>query len=296
MAWAWAAADRNVRAPVAIDARQAIWGVEDEAPFAAMVSLNMIHIAPWGSALGLLAGAGRLLRPDGILYLYGPFMRAGAHTAPSNAAFDADLKRRNPSWGVRDIDDIVRGGQTANPSTGELLRIARLAKSREVLMLPNNPNVRLAAEQAARICEDRHLVVVPTRNAAEGIAALHAAAKADSGLRDAAAGCTGRPASSASSHPSATQQSSSTNAMTSDVDIATARLRAAETPTVSERTNVSRGSPMDAASTERCVSSPVLWSITRIWRPGQSCARTERIASSIIQARFRVGMATVTVK
>ena len=67
---------------------------------------------------------------------------------------------------------IVRGGQSANPSTGELLRIARLARSREVLLLPNNPNVRLAAEQAARICEDRRLVVVPTRNAAEGMAAL----------------------------------------------------------------------------------------------------------------------------
>jgi uncharacterized protein len=70
------------------------------------------------------------------------------------------------------VSHIVRGGQTANPSTGELLRIARLAKSREVLLLPNNPNVRLAAEQAARICEDRRLVVVPTRNAAEGVAAL----------------------------------------------------------------------------------------------------------------------------
>jgi DAK2 domain fusion protein YloV len=70
------------------------------------------------------------------------------------------------------VEQIVRGGQTANPSTGELLRIARLARAREVLLLPNNPNVRLAAEQAARICEDRRLVVVPTRNAAEGIAAL----------------------------------------------------------------------------------------------------------------------------
>ena len=70
------------------------------------------------------------------------------------------------------VAHIVRGGQTANPSTGELLRIARLARSREVLLLPNNPNVRLAAEQAARICEDRRLVVVPTRNAAEGVAAV----------------------------------------------------------------------------------------------------------------------------
>ena len=70
------------------------------------------------------------------------------------------------------VDLIVQGGQTANPSTGELLRIARLARSREVIVLPNNPNVRLAAEQAARICEDRRLLVVPTRNAAEGIAAV----------------------------------------------------------------------------------------------------------------------------
>jgi len=70
------------------------------------------------------------------------------------------------------VEHIVQGGQTANPSTGELLRIARLAKAREVILLPNNPNVRLAAEQAARICEDRRMVVVPTRNAAEGVAAL----------------------------------------------------------------------------------------------------------------------------
>jgi hypothetical protein len=70
------------------------------------------------------------------------------------------------------VDQILQGGQSANPSTGELLRVARLARSREVLILPNNPNVRLAAEQAAKVCEDKRVVVVPTRNAAEGIAAL----------------------------------------------------------------------------------------------------------------------------
>jgi DAK2 domain fusion protein YloV len=70
------------------------------------------------------------------------------------------------------VDQIVSGGQMANPSTGELLRVARLARAREVLLLPNNPNVRLAAEQAAKVSEDKRLVVVPTRNAAEGIAAL----------------------------------------------------------------------------------------------------------------------------
>jgi SAM-dependent methyltransferase len=125
---AWIAAEgiANVRAPVAIDVRKAAWGVEDAAPFTAIISLNMIHIAPWQAALGLLAGAGRMLRPDGILYLYGPFMRSGAHTAPSNAAFDADLKRRDPGWGVRDIDDLVR---EAAPHGLEL---------REVIEMPAN--------------------------------------------------------------------------------------------------------------------------------------------------------------
>jgi DAK2 domain fusion protein YloV len=69
-------------------------------------------------------------------------------------------------------DQILRGGQSDNPSTGELLRIARLAKQREVLLLPNNPNVRLAAEQAARMCKDKRIVVIPTRNPAEGLAAM----------------------------------------------------------------------------------------------------------------------------
>jgi SAM-dependent methyltransferase len=125
---AWIAAEgiANVRAPVAIDVRKAAWGVEDAAPFTAIISLNMIHIAPWQAALGLLAGAGRMLRPDGILYLYGPFMRSGAHTAPSNAAFDADLKRRDPGWGVHDIDDLVR---EAAPHGLEL---------REVIEMPAN--------------------------------------------------------------------------------------------------------------------------------------------------------------
>jgi SAM-dependent methyltransferase len=107
---AWIATDvlANVRAPVSIDVRDAVWGVEDAAPFDAIISLNMVHIAPWEAALGLLAGAGRLLRPEGLLFFYGPFMLGRTHTAASNAAFDADLKRQDPRWGVRDVDDLVR--------------------------------------------------------------------------------------------------------------------------------------------------------------------------------------------
>ncbi|HEV8516904.1 MAG TPA: DAK2 domain-containing protein [Candidatus Limnocylindrales bacterium] len=67
---------------------------------------------------------------------------------------------------------IVRGGQSANPATGELVEALRSLAQPEVIVLPNNPNVRLAAEQAAQLLPERRVVVVPTRNAAEGIAAL----------------------------------------------------------------------------------------------------------------------------
>ena len=72
----------------------------------AIFSANVIHIAPWEVAQGLVAGAARLLRPDGRLFLYGPFKRDGRHTAESNAAFDASLRYRNAEWGVRDMTDV----------------------------------------------------------------------------------------------------------------------------------------------------------------------------------------------
>ncbi|MCG8440185.1 MAG: class I SAM-dependent methyltransferase [Caulobacterales bacterium] len=107
---AWIAAEglANVRAPLDLDVRSPDWGVDG--PLDAVMSVNMIHIAPWEAALGLLAGAGRLLRPGGQLILYGPFARGGAHTAPSNAAFDESLRRRDPRWGVRDLDDVAAAG------------------------------------------------------------------------------------------------------------------------------------------------------------------------------------------
>jgi SAM-dependent methyltransferase len=137
---AWIATEglANVRAPVAIDVRRAVWGVEGDAPFCAIISLNMVHIAPWEAALGLLAGAGRLLRPDGVLFFYGPFMLGGRHTAASNAAFDADLKRREPRWGVRDVDDLVC---EAAPHELEL---------REVVAMPAN-NLSLVFVKASPV-------------------------------------------------------------------------------------------------------------------------------------------------
>lgn len=66
---------------------------------------------------------------------------------------------------------IVRGGQAENPSAGEILAAIVASPAEEVVVLPNNPNVKLAAGQAAEMA-DRPVRVVPTRNAAEGIAAL----------------------------------------------------------------------------------------------------------------------------
>jgi hypothetical protein len=74
----------------------------------AVFCANVIHIAPWRVAEGLFAGAARYLRADGRLFLYGPYKRDGKHTAPSNAAFDASLRDRDPEWGVRDIADLEK--------------------------------------------------------------------------------------------------------------------------------------------------------------------------------------------
>jgi hypothetical protein len=74
----------------------------------AVFCANVIHIAPWRAAEGLFAGTASFLRPDGRLFLYGPFKRDGKHTALSNAVFDTSLRDNNPEWGVRDIADVTR--------------------------------------------------------------------------------------------------------------------------------------------------------------------------------------------
>ena len=73
----------------------------------AVICCNMIHIAPWAACEGLIAGAARVLPAEGLLYLYGPYKIGGQHTAPSNLAFDEQLRGRNPAWGIRDLDDVT---------------------------------------------------------------------------------------------------------------------------------------------------------------------------------------------
>jgi hypothetical protein len=94
----------NLLPPLELDVSAPVWPVTRAD---ALVSINMIHIAPWRATQGLMAGAARLLSAGSPLYLYGPYREHGRHTAPSNAAFDASLQARNPAWGVRDLDAVV---------------------------------------------------------------------------------------------------------------------------------------------------------------------------------------------
>jgi SAM-dependent methyltransferase len=103
--WMAAEALPNIRAPLRLDVIDRPWPVDSAV---AVVCLNMIHIAPWQAAEALIRGAEATVSPDGILFLYGPYRRNGQHTSPSNAAFDEQLRSRDPEWGVRDLEDVAR--------------------------------------------------------------------------------------------------------------------------------------------------------------------------------------------
>ena len=103
-AWRQEAALPNMRAPLALDVTAAPWPINYAD---AVTCINMIHIAPWEATLGLMAGAARIMPPGGILFLDGPYKRAGQHTAPSNADFDASLRERDARWGVRDLETVA---------------------------------------------------------------------------------------------------------------------------------------------------------------------------------------------
>ena len=102
---AWLAVEKlsNVRPPVHLDVSALPWPIDSAA---ALVCINMIHIAPWSATEALFQGSRSLLRGGGLLCLYGPFKRQGQHTSPSNKSFDALLRRQDPEWGVRDIDEV----------------------------------------------------------------------------------------------------------------------------------------------------------------------------------------------
>lgn len=103
-AWREVHSSANLAGPVALDASASDWPVEHAE---AVVSINMVHISPWAAATGLLEGAARLLDRGGPLILYGPWIEQGVETASSNLAFDADLRARDPRWGLRDVETFT---------------------------------------------------------------------------------------------------------------------------------------------------------------------------------------------
>jgi SAM-dependent methyltransferase len=103
-AWARDGGAATVEPALILDATADAWPVSHAD---AVFSANVTHIAPWSVTQGLLRGAARVLPRGGPLVLYGPFMRGGSHTAASNAAFDLELRGRDPSWGIRDLAAVI---------------------------------------------------------------------------------------------------------------------------------------------------------------------------------------------
>lgn len=135
-AWRAHAGLANIRPPRKIDLADPAWspaGTDGAAPgkLLALFCANVIHIAPWRVAEGLVAGAARHLRDDGRLYLYGPFKREGRHTAVSNAVFDTSLQSQDSEWGVRDAGDVE---QLANDAGLRLAETVEMPANNLILM------------------------------------------------------------------------------------------------------------------------------------------------------------------
>ena len=108
LAWIGSSGLANILPPIALDAAALPWPI---ASADAILCINMVHISPWAATEGLFAGAHAILAAGAPLYLYGPYKCGGAHTAPSNAAFDASLRAQNAAWGVRDLEALADLGR-----------------------------------------------------------------------------------------------------------------------------------------------------------------------------------------
>ena len=108
-AWCALAGAANVRQPMMLDVLAPVWpsdGAEFARPFDAIYCANMLHISPWATCAALMRGAGAHLSAQGALITYGPYLEGDVPTSPGNLAFDADLRQRNPQWGIRALDDV----------------------------------------------------------------------------------------------------------------------------------------------------------------------------------------------
>lgn len=133
----------NIRPPLRIDLSDPAWCAamhDGSGPgkLLAVFCANVIHIAPWRVAEGLLEGAGRYLRADGRLFLYGPFKRGGKHTALSNAVFDTSLRESNAEWGVREVEALERLAAGAGLA---LVEIAEMPANNLILVFGRSETV-----------------------------------------------------------------------------------------------------------------------------------------------------------
>ena len=123
-AWRTYSGAANLRLPQRIDLSDPDWSwtgdADRNALLTAMLCINVLHISPWRVSKNLFAGASQFLRKHGRLFVYGPFRRDGAHTSPSNAAFDASLRAENPEWGVRDVSDLNGLAKSAGLTGAEI--------------------------------------------------------------------------------------------------------------------------------------------------------------------------------
>ena len=130
---AWCDGVANVLPPLQLDVQSAPWpGVSAQVD--AVYCANLLHIAPWATCPALMQGAARHLSAQGLLLLYGPYRVDGEPTAPGNTAFDADLRSRNPAWGLRRLADVLQQAAAAGlhlrervamPANNLLLVLAR---------------------------------------------------------------------------------------------------------------------------------------------------------------------------
>mmetsp|Transcript_7608 Transcript_7608/g.11924 ORF Transcript_7608/g.11924 Transcript_7608/m.11924 type:complete len:307 (-) Transcript_7608:320-1240(-) len=84
--------------------------IPDSSSVDVVICINMIHISPWEATVGLMKTARKLLKPGGYMYCYGPYKENGT-AVDSNLSFDMSLKSRDPSWGVRNLEDVVKLAQ-----------------------------------------------------------------------------------------------------------------------------------------------------------------------------------------
>ncbi len=128
-AWRAVEGSANLAAPLALDARDGEWPM---AHADALLSINMVHISPWAAALGLLDGASRLLEAGAPLILYGPWIEQEVEPAASNRAFDADLRNRDPEWGLREVETFA---DVATPRGLELIERRAMPANNLMLLL-----------------------------------------------------------------------------------------------------------------------------------------------------------------